>query len=240
MCESIIAFKGRANKYMGLDVWWWVRNLCHIETLFFLAFFIALIYFFCTANKKREHDSDDEESYESEDEGDKLTISAFRKIFKKHPRKSKTHTSKAFKKKKNGKKNEKRCREIFEEIFDVPFKTIRPEWLMNPTSGENLEIDGFNESIKTPIGRGLGFEYNGRQHSEYVPYFHRKGVGEFRYQMAKDGFKNARCKEKKIMLINIPHYIHYHDLERYIKQQLRQKGMGDYLSGNDGKGGIYD
>ncbi len=121
-------------------------------------------------------------------------------------------------------KNEEKCREIFQGIFQRPFPKIRPDWLKSPATKKNLEIDGFCPDIETPIGKGLGFEYNGRQHSKYTPYFHRKGPQEFHYQLAKDDWKNAKCKELGIVLINIPHDISPRDLERHIKYKLRKIG----------------
>ena len=110
-------------------------------------------------------------------------------------------------------------------MFNVPFPKIRPDWLKSPATGKNLEIDGYCPDINTPIGRGLGFEYNGCQHSKYTPHFHRKGPKEFHYQLAKDDWKNAKCKELGIVLINIPHDIAPHDLERHIKYKLRKIGV---------------
>lgn len=126
-------------------------------------------------------------------------------------------------------KHEERCREIFEQIFGVEFKSVRPEWLTNPATNKPLELDGYNTSIMTPMGRGLAFEYDGVQHSQYTPRFQPKGPIEFVYQMKKDSWKDAMCKQRRIMLIRIPSFVAYHDLERYIKQTLRQKGMGHYV-----------
>lgn len=128
-------------------------------------------------------------------------------------------------KKKKYNKTEEKCREIFQRIFQRPFPSIRPDWLKSPATGRNLEIDGFCPDIETPLGKGLGFEYNGRQHSKYTPHFHRKGPQEFHYQCAKDDWKNAKCKELGIVLINIPHDISPHDLERHIKYKLRKVGI---------------
>jgi hypothetical protein len=216
---------------MGLNITWWLKNLFHLETIFVIAVIIATIYFIITTRKKKvesgEHDD------EKEDNG---SIPDFFNL------KNGTDKVKTPKKKKKINKNEERCRTIFQEIFGVQFKSIRPDWLENPASrkngkkGKNLEIDGFNANIITPKGKGLGFEYNGRQHAEYVPYFHRRGPGEFKYQRAKDSYKHAKSAERGILLIDIPE-LAPHDLERYIKTRLRKEGMGQYV---DGKKSIYD
>lgn len=133
--------------------------------------------------------------------------------------------AKKHKKKKKLNKHETRCRDIFEEIYKTSFKSIRPDWLKNPVTGKNLEIDGFSPHIQTPIGRGLGFEYDGAQHSKYSEHFHKSGVNEFVYQMKKDSFKDIKCKQLGIMLIRIPHFVAYQDLDRYIKQELLRNGI---------------
>ena len=62
-----------------------------------------------------------------------------------------------------------------------------------------------------------------RPHSNYVPHFHKNGVQEFEYQVMKDTWKDEKCKEKGVMLIRIPHFVAFHDLERYIKMILKRK-----------------
>ena len=80
-------------------------------------------------------------------------------------------------------------------------------------------------TIKTQIGVGLGFEYDGVQHSEYNRHFHRNGVKEFKYQVKKDQWKDNICKDKGILLIRIPHFVSFEDLERYIRTKLTRKGV---------------
>jgi len=123
-------------------------------------------------------------------------------------------------------KHEERCREIFENIFRAKFKSIRPNLLKNPVTGKNLELDGFCPHIKTPLGKGLAFEYDGAQHSKYNKHFHRAGPNEFLYQVKKDEWKDIRCKEENILLIRIPHFVAYEDLQRFITNKLRKKGVG--------------
>ena len=122
-------------------------------------------------------------------------------------------------------KHEERCREIFEKIYGQKFKTIRPGWLKNPVTNKNLELDGYCSKIITPIGKGLAFEYDGKQHSVYNKHFHRSGTDEFKYQIKKDEWKNLKCKEYKVVLIRIPHFVAYEDLERYIVNTLKNKGV---------------
>jgi len=90
------------------------------------------------------------------------------------------------------------CRDIFEKIFSLQFKKIRPDWLISPKGGR-LELDGFNRDI------GVAFEYNGIQHYEYTKAFH-SDISIFEYQVEKDEIKNKVCLDKDIMLVNIPYF----------------------------------
>lgn len=134
-----------------------------------------------------------------------------------HPKKKK--------KKKKINQHEERCREIFQNILRLPFKSVRPDWLKNPATKRNLELDGFCPTIKTRMGTGLAFEYDGIQHGQYEKHFHRSGEHEFIYQTKKDSWKSEMCKRRGVMLIRIPHTVAFDDLERYIKNKLRQEGL---------------
>lgn len=193
----------------------YILSLLHLETLFIIGVIIVGIYLIWFSKDK---------------EGDLERIgfapnwSALKKPFSKVPS--------SFIKKKKKKRvyvYEERCREIFEDIFGVKFKSVRPDWLENPATGCNLELDGYNADIKTKLGYGLAFERDGEQHSMYVRRFHRGGPDEFIYQTKKDQWKDMRCKEEGVMLIRIPWHVEYNDLERYIKTKLKREGFGDLV-----------
>ncbi len=134
-----------------------------------------------------------------------------------------TGTQPPKKRKKN--KHEEECRKIFQEIFNTRFKSVRPSWLKNPATKKNLELDGFAPSIITPIGTGLAFEYDGKQHSEYNPHFHKGDHQAFVYQVKKDSYKDKICKDQGVLLIRIPHVVIFKDLERYIRAELQRKNV---------------
>lgn len=115
-------------------------------------------------------------------------------------------------------KHETKCREIFEKIFHKSFPSIRPSFLKNPATKQNLELDGYCESLK------LAFEYDGSQHSQYNPHFHKNGKQEFIYQVAKDDYKSKKCKLEGIDLVRIPHFVHFENLEEYIRKELKRIG----------------
>lgn len=181
-----------------------VRFIFHIETLFFIGIILVVVYFWVTTRNVKKGFS----------KVKKITNGLF-----------KVPNKLIAKKKKKKNKHEERCREIFEGIFGCKFKSVRPDWLLNPATGKNLELDGFNPNIKTPIGKGLAFEYDGSQHSKYNKHFHKNGPDEFAYQVKKDTWKDIRCKEEGILLIRIPHFVAYQDLERYIRQKLSNKNV---------------
>ncbi len=187
---------------------WWMKNTFHIETLFIVGLLGTMIYFMWKYKSPKK-------GIEKLDKlvGDMLNLP----------------TGMIKKKKKKVYKHQERCREIFQEIFKVPFKSVRPKWLCNPyeKSHRPLELDGYNEYIRTPSGRGVAFEYDGAQHSIYIKKFHPNGPEDLRYQMKKDGYKDHVCKKRGIVLIRIPHFVHYNDLERYIKLKLKKVGLSD-------------
>lgn len=114
-------------------------------------------------------------------------------------------------------KREEMVRDILEKIYGKKFIPIRPDFLKNPATGRNLEIDCYNEEMN------LGVEVDGKQHSEYVPHFH-ENAGAFRYQVAKDDFKKKKCQLVGVTLINIPHFVHTDDIERYLRLKLKIAG----------------
>ena len=128
------------------------------------------------------------------------------------------------KKKRQISKFEEKCRNIFERLFKVPFIKVRPNWLNNPLTKKNLELDGYNSTVKTPMGYGLAFEADGMQHSILVPYYH-KSKADFIYQHSKDNWKEKRCKDLGIILVRVPYYAETENLEQFIVNKLVRYGI---------------
>ena len=127
---------------------------------------------------------------------------------------------KIFRKKKiQQKKHEQECRRIFEKTYNAPFKTIRPSFLRYDKTGKNLELDGYNSNLN------IGFEYQGKQHDEYTPYFHKNGISDFHKQQERDQFKKDTCEKLGINLVYIPHTVKMQNLESYIKNELYTKNL---------------
>lgn len=84
-------------------------------------------------------------------------------------------------------KREKLCREALEDLLNIRFHKVRPDWLRNPETGRPLELDGFNPCA------GIAFEFDGDGHD----------VDE--RQKRKDSVKDQICAEIGVVLIRIPH-----------------------------------
>jgi hypothetical protein len=168
---------------------WW-HYLFNIDVIFVIVIFIVAVYLFFT-NKRSTL------TPQGVRPADLLNV--------RHEKKFNVH--------------EEACRKIFERLFNKRFQSIRPDWLKNPHTGRNLELDGYCSEIYTPLGKGLAFEYDGQQHAEYNKHFH-KSPQDFVKQVKRDFWKDKVCKQHGILLIRIPHYIPYDDLEKYIKLKL--------------------
>lgn|SRR3990167_1604048 len=108
---------------------------------------------------------------------------------------------------------ERICRKTLEEIYHVPFPSTRPNFLKNPETGRNLELDCYNENLK------LACEYSGIQH--YVwPNFTGQSYDEFVKQIRRDMFKVEVCDKNGIYLITVPYNVRHQDIPEFIKYYL--------------------
>lgn len=71
----------------------------------------------------------------------------------------------------------------------------RPEWMQSATGGR-LELDFYIEEL------GIAFEVQGRQHFEFVPFFH-KTYYDFECQQERDEEKRSLCLEAGITLYEV-------------------------------------
>lgn len=118
---------------------------------------------------------------------------------------------------KNTSKLELKAKFILESIFNLPFIKIRPDFLKNQVTGQNLEIDLYNDQLK------LGIEINGNQHYKFTPFF-QKSEKEFREQRYRDELKKHMCANNGITLVEVPYSVGEEGLKPYILHQLRLKG----------------
>lgn len=130
------------------------------------------------------------------------------------------------------------CKMAFEVYFGQPFVKVRPGWLRNPLTGYPLEIDGFNENIvlkvkhgikngiKHGIKKGLGFEYQGPTHYEWPNYLQKKPKTReaFDKGVQRDKDKARICREKGIVILEIPYLIKNDQIPLFIFNSLDDLG----------------
>jgi hypothetical protein len=118
---------------------------------------------------------------------------------------------------KNESRGETQCKRVVESIFGVPFEKTRPDFLNNHVTKNNLELDCYNADLKIAV------EFDGRQHYEFVPFFHRN-EDAFRAQQYRDYMKQKKCEENGILLIRVPYTTTLEQIEPYIRSSLRAAG----------------
>jgi hypothetical protein len=119
-------------------------------------------------------------------------------------------------------KGETECKRAAEEIFGVPFNTIRPDWLRNRSDitglpenekKRNMEIDCYYSDDKYKIG----IEYHGEQHYKYIPFFHKRGRIDFTEQVRRDHLKLELCKQHGVSLIIVPYNVPHNKIADFIR-----------------------
>lgn len=115
-------------------------------------------------------------------------------------------------------KGEAEAKRVLEKIFNVPFEKVRPDFLRNGITKNNLELDLFNP------GLGLGVEFNGAQHYNYNKFFH-KNKEAFYNQKYRDYIKKRLCQDNGITLIDIPYTVKPEMIEKFLISELYKKGF---------------
>jgi hypothetical protein len=110
--------------------------------------------------------------------------------------------------------NESLFRDAMEEITGAKFPPIRPKWLVNE-DGHRLEIDGFNKRLS------MGFEYQGRQHFEYIEFFHGTRDG-FEHRLSNDATKKRILEDRGIFMLYPTYELPKDEFEVYIMNHLEQ------------------
>ena len=116
---------------------------------------------------------------------------------------------------KKSSKGETECRRVLENIFNRPFPNVRPKFLKNVVTGENLELDMYNPELR------LACEYNGQQHYKFNKFMHKGSSTNFQNQQYRDIMKRDLCKKNNINLIEVPYTIKHDDIEQYIIYKLK-------------------
>lgn len=64
-------------------------------------------------------------------------------------------------------------------------------------------------------------EYNGKQHYEYVPYFH-KNKGDFERQQLRDHIVRSYCEERGVKLIEIPYWLSDNEVKKLLNASINK------------------
>lgn len=112
-------------------------------------------------------------------------------------------------------KGEEECRRVLENVYRVPFESIRPDWLKSPETQANLELDCFAELEVNDQTVMIACEYNGIQHYEYPNTWHKTKT-DFDKLRWNDNFKRQQCDDMGIYLIVIPYSTPFEKIEETI------------------------
>lgn len=111
------------------------------------------------------------------------------------------------------------CKKSIESKFPgYVFEKVRLGNFINPETGRALELDLYCRELN------MALEYNGRQHYEYVEFFHSQ-MEEFEKQKVRDLIKEGYCDIFGINLIEIPNLQTYEEIDDYITKALEAKNI---------------
>lgn len=113
--------------------------------------------------------------------------------------------------------NERVCRKVFELLFGVDFKKRKPKWLHLNNSKSRLELDGYAEET------GVAFEYHGQQHYEVIG--HTRSRKDLEKRQEYDQIKRDRCRDKGVVLIEVPYKVAIDDMEEFIRNECNACGL---------------
>ena len=119
-------------------------------------------------------------------------------------------------KKKNGvfvSKGQQCCKDTMIRIYGVPFESFRPNWLKNPETNRNMELDCYNDNLKIAV------EYNGIQHYTW-PNFTNQTREQFLNQVRRDKLKVELCDNNGVYLITVPYHVSFEDIPAFIIKHL--------------------
>ncbi len=110
---------------------------------------------------------------------------------------------------------EEKCRIYLYRRFGIEFKTCRPDFLRNPKTGKNLELDCYSPELR------LAVEYQGPQHYPHMGINrYRQNSAQQQYQVEKDKFKHEMCNLLGVWLITVPYTVDFNDIGQYIEDRL--------------------
>lgn len=108
---------------------------------------------------------------------------------------------------------EEEVRRVLEDHYQVKFDNCRPNFLKNPETGSNLELDCYNKELK------IAAEYQGVQHYRFPNPFH-KTKKEFIDQLYRDKIKVKLCEENNVYLIRVPYTVPFNKIKDYVMERI--------------------
>jgi hypothetical protein len=95
--------------------------------------------------------------------------------------------------------------------------SIRPNWLKNPRTGRNMELDLYNDELKIAV------EVQGQQHYEYCPKWHPGGLKDFEDLKYRDEMKEYLCASRGVRLIKVPYTLYgkREKMHQFLYEQIR-------------------
>lgn len=119
----------------------------------------------------------------------------------------------------NMSRGEQKCKEFVQFYFQKPFEKERPEFLRNPVTGENLELDLFNQELM------LAVEYNGAQHYKYNAFMHKNSRERFYNQQYRDILKKDMCDKMGVRLVVVPYNVPEDQIAGFLFQEFKKLGL---------------
>lgn len=92
-------------------------------------------------------------------------------------------------------RGERQVRAAFEQIFNIKFPRVKPDWLLN-SRGRKMELDGYSAEL------GVAFEHQGEQHFE--DNFFNLSKGSLWQRRRDDALKRKLCKKRGVALLSVP------------------------------------
>jgi len=116
--------------------------------------------------------------------------------------------------------SERIIRNIFEQLFKLPFKKQKPSWLINPITERKMELDGYNKDI------GIAFEYQGEQHNRIVKPF-KMDSDKLESQLFRDDLKKSLCIKHNLLLIQVPNNVKTNEYPYWIYKCIKNSSKWD-------------
>lgn len=111
---------------------------------------------------------------------------------------------------------ERRARLTFERLLPgFQFPTRNPEWLVNPSTGRRLQLDGYNEELR------LAFEFQGPHHRSSLAAY-KMTPDDLLSVRQRDELKRVACKARRITLIEVPDSLDAEVLPSWVYRRLNR------------------